>query len=440
MKDAVVQISVIVTIHNAEKYINECLDSVLSQTFPQIEVLCVDGGSTDATPGILRQYAAKDDRIRIIDDPNTSYGHKVNRGMEEAAGEYLAVLESDDMYEPYMLETLYEAAERHQADFANGNYTEFYDVNGRRFRNVVRMYPDGNYNRVMDYVGHSECFGVIPRYWTGLFRRAYLEREGIRMNESPGASYQDMSFRFLTSILARRAYHLDTSVYLYRIDNPGSSMHDQGKAMAIAEEHVFLQQELRRRGITDRHVWHNAYQWKYMDFRGNMRRLQGHCRQELFGRYLEELEKDREALARYGGMGYDAFASEMMTGTPEAVARMVEEDATAAGRAARLFHGFLDAVTRPGGDIVVFGCGQRGDAVLELLQPAGDRICCLTDNRDSLWNSVKCGYTVLPPEEAVGKYPDAVYVVANKFHTQDIVRQLSQMGIPGDRICVYERG
>ncbi len=97
MDNEKIKISVIMTIHNAEKYIRECMESVLNQTFSEIEVLCIDGGSTDGTPHILKEYAERDLRIRIINDANTSYGHKVNRGIEEAVGEYISVVESDDM-------------------------------------------------------------------------------------------------------------------------------------------------------------------------------------------------------------------------------------------------------------------------------------------------------------------------------------------------------
>ena len=137
--DKNIRISVIVTVHNAEKYIRECLESVLSQTFSEFEVLCMDGGSTDGSQIILREFAERDYRVRIVNDSNTSYGHKVNRGVEEARGEYISVLESDDLYEPFMLEKLYEIAERYETDFVNADYTSFFDINGKRIRQTVKM-------------------------------------------------------------------------------------------------------------------------------------------------------------------------------------------------------------------------------------------------------------------------------------------------------------
>ena len=121
-------ISVIVTVHNAEKYLKECLDSVTTQTFSDIEILCMDGGSTDSSPQILSEYASRDARLHVINDPNTSYGHKVNEGIRYAKGMYIAVLESDDMYQPDMLERLFGIAEQYEADYVNGDYFNIFDI------------------------------------------------------------------------------------------------------------------------------------------------------------------------------------------------------------------------------------------------------------------------------------------------------------------------
>lgn len=439
MKKKETKISVIVTIHNSEKYIRECMESLLSQTFSEIEIICMDGGSVDSSPEILNEYAEQDSRIRVINDANTSYGHKVNQGIQEAVGEYISVLESDDMYEPFMLERLYKIAEQYHTDFVNADYVSFFDVNGQRFKLVVKMYSEENYNCLIDYTQQPECFGIIPRYWTGLFRKSFLERENIKMNESPGASYQDMSFRFLTSILAKRAYHLDIPVYLYRIDNPDSSMNDSRKALEIAEEHEFLRKELIKRGITNRYIWHNVLQWKYTDFRGNMLHLKAEYRKELFLRYLEELEKDRYLLDEYSDFGYNRWAADMIWQTPEMVERLVEADAIRQSGEKHQLYYFLNKITHfdETKSIVIFGCGNRGETVLDLLKFADNRISCLTDNSELLWGQMKHNHIILPPSDAVKQFPDAVYIVANKSQGQDIMRQIMNMGIAEDMICVY---
>lgn len=434
------EISVIITIHNAEKYLRECLDSVMNQTFEEIEILCMDGGSTDTTPAILRDYAAKDSRIHIINDGNTSYGHKVNEGISQARGEYVSVLESDDMYEPFMLERLYGIAQIYHPDFVNGNYTNFFDINGRRFGYVTQMYAEEDYNCLINYWEEPERFGVISRYWTGIFRKDFLLEQDIRMNESPGASYQDMSFRFLTSILAASAYHINLPLYLYRIDNPGSSMHDSTKTIVIAEEHEFLQNELRKRDITNEHIWHNAYLWKYMDFRGNLRYLKGEYRQELFERYLQELEKDREVLKKYAKQGYGQFAGEMMEESPQRVLELLDQDEFQEQEGRERLYRLVNAVAKlsSGQEIVIFGAGQRGRRILELLYFEMQCVRCIADNDRELWDTDLSGFRILSPEKAVEKYPDAVYIVANRLHAQEMEQQLKNMGIQESRLILWK--
>lgn len=432
-------ITVIVTVHNAEKYLQECLDSVTGQTFPELEILCMDGGSTDRSPEILKQYAMRDSRIRIINDPNTSYGHKVNRGIGEAQGEYIAVLESDDMYEQFMLEKLYEVAKEYHPDIVDADYTNFYDINGVRFTHVIRMYQPDDYNRLMRNRLHPEQMRDIQRFWTGIFLKNFLDREQIRMNESEGASFQDMSFRFLTSVLAETSYHLDMPVYLYRTDNPDSSMHDSRKTTVIADEHAFLKKELEKRGIENPTIWHNAYRWKYRDFRGNMYHLPAQCQEELFARYREELERDRTELERYCMNGYEPFVQEMVENPPEDMKRILKGETEEKINHEKRKYCFLEKVTGLDAyaQVVLFGYGGTGKAALEKLKFMEHKICAVTDNDSGLWESKAGKMPVISPSEALSSYPQAYYLIANRNNTMDICRQLKESGILEEKIIIY---
>ena len=144
-------VSIIVTVHNADKYIRECLDSVVNQTYKDIEIICVDGGSKDLSPEILKEYQARDNRIRIINDINTSYGHKINIGIKEAKGDYVAVIESDDIYENNMVEILMGVHNRYKdLDFVNGEYRFFWDVDGVRHYLEHNLYNIQPYNCVIN--------------------------------------------------------------------------------------------------------------------------------------------------------------------------------------------------------------------------------------------------------------------------------------------------
>lgn len=122
-------VSVIIPIYNAEAYLERCLESVRKQTLQEIEIVCVNDGSTDASGEILQTIALQDDRIRIIEKENGGAASARKAGLEKAAGEYIGYVDSDDWIEPDMYERLYAAAEINQADvvisgyFMDGNYT-----------------------------------------------------------------------------------------------------------------------------------------------------------------------------------------------------------------------------------------------------------------------------------------------------------------------------
>ncbi|MFD1244677.1 glycosyltransferase family 2 protein [Paralysiella testudinis] len=94
-----VAISILVPVFNVEKYLRQCLDSIQSQTFKNFEVICINDGSTDTSLAILEDYAQQDTRFRIINKPNSGYGHSMNIGLGQCNGEYIGIVESDD----YML-------------------------------------------------------------------------------------------------------------------------------------------------------------------------------------------------------------------------------------------------------------------------------------------------------------------------------------------------
>ena len=109
-------ISVILPVHNTKRYIQQCIDSILNQTYDDIEILAIDS-STDETTDIIKEYIDKTDKIRHIIDPNGSYGYKLNLGIAEAEGEYLAIVDSDDYIMPDMLATLLSEVEKNNLDF-----------------------------------------------------------------------------------------------------------------------------------------------------------------------------------------------------------------------------------------------------------------------------------------------------------------------------------
>ena len=115
---ALCEISVIIPVYNIQQHLRECLDSVLGQSYPHLQVICVDDGSTDESPAILAQYAQKDNRVQVIRQQNAGPGAARNTGLEAATGEYVIFLDSDDWFEPDFLEKMVDTAVREGADVA----------------------------------------------------------------------------------------------------------------------------------------------------------------------------------------------------------------------------------------------------------------------------------------------------------------------------------
>ena len=101
-----VKVSVVIPVYNIEAHLRQCLDSVAGQSLSDLEIICVDDGSTDTSPAILAEYARRDPRFQVVWQANAGPGAARNRGMELAAGKYLIFLDSDDWFEPDFLERM----------------------------------------------------------------------------------------------------------------------------------------------------------------------------------------------------------------------------------------------------------------------------------------------------------------------------------------------
>ena len=236
------KVSVVVPTYNVEKYLAECMDSLLGQTLQDMEFVCVNDGSTDSSLEILKQYAAKDDRVKILDGPNGGYGKAMNRGLDACTGEYVGILEPDDYVKEDMYEKLYRTAKEKNLDIIKADFYRF--VTGedgkREFRYNRLTSVDSLYGRVIDPKDELDMFKALMNTWSGIYRRSFLEEHHIRHNETPGASFQDNGFWFQTFCFAKRIYFVDRPYYRNRRDNPNSSVHSREKVFCMNDEYAFI--------------------------------------------------------------------------------------------------------------------------------------------------------------------------------------------------------
>lgn len=199
------KVSVVVPVYNVERYLAECVDSILRQTLKDIEVILVDDGSPDGCGRMIDDYARRDARVVPVHQPNRGYGAAVNRGIAMARGAYVGIVESDDWIEPDMYEKLYASALANDTDVTKGGFFVYRsaaaDPRERDvvFRNTDEVdlwrAPEGAF-RITDW---PALLAFHPSIWSSIYRADFIKAIGIP--ETAGASYQD--FPFIMQVLTR---------------------------------------------------------------------------------------------------------------------------------------------------------------------------------------------------------------------------------------------
>lgn len=227
------KVSVIVPIYRVEKFLAQCVDSLLGQTLKEVELILVDDGSPDACPQMVDAYAAQDERVVALHRVNGGYGKAVNAGLDVARGKYIGIVEPDDWVEPDMYEYLYGIAEQQNVQMVRSDYYRYTSARGDE---KIDLMPQGDVGMVMQPRERSAVFYCRPTVWAALYRRDFLEENGIRMLESPGASYQDVAFNFKTLARVERMWLTSRALVHYRSDNEGSSTASKDKMFCIFDE------------------------------------------------------------------------------------------------------------------------------------------------------------------------------------------------------------
>lgn len=238
------KITVMMPVYNAEPFLDECMQSILTQSLKDIEILCIDDGSKDNSGAMLDDYASKDDRIRVIHKNNTGYGHSMNLAITEATGDYVAIVEPDDYIRKDMFEVLYKHATANESgellDFVKGNYSFVSEGEAPSPQEPFsKKYLSG---KIVTPRHHLITFHGAASIWAGIYKRQWLLKKNIRFLETPGASYQDIGFYITTNFEAEKAMFIRENLYFYRIDNNNSSVKDNSKVFAVVDEFKALEE------------------------------------------------------------------------------------------------------------------------------------------------------------------------------------------------------
>lgn len=212
------KISVIIPVYNSERYLRQCLDSLIHQTLSEIEIICVDDGSSDASLSILSEYQESDNRVVVLTRENAGAGAARNCGLSVARGEYLSFLDSDDFFDPHLLEYVYLQCKRDNADIGVFKYKKYDDRSQKCLQMEYGVF--GWYlPKTIPFSSRSHPCYLFEMFqlpaWNKLFKREFILHHNIRFQEIYRSN--DLLFTLLSLASAETITVLDEVLLYYRM-------------------------------------------------------------------------------------------------------------------------------------------------------------------------------------------------------------------------------
>lgn len=248
-------VSIIVPVYNAQKYLKECVESLIVQTLPGVEIIFINDGSTDSSFDILLQYRQSfPDRIKLYSmQANSKQGAARNFGIREAEGKYLLFVDSDDVLEPQACERLYQKAEEAQADIVFCDYTMFSDEYERYCQHVQNVYLG---ELTVEKRKALLTTSVVP--WAKLLARDLLMDHNIFFPEQ--VFYEDQATTYLYYLYAEKAVKVEEALYKYRLhDNSASSAKNVSRHFQQTDMALELVRRVEQRGLLQTYHWEMEY-------------------------------------------------------------------------------------------------------------------------------------------------------------------------------------
>lgn len=414
-------LTIIVPMLNAKKYLRECIDSILAQTYKDMEVLCVDAESVDGTLEILREYEAKDDRVKIIHSKKKSYGYQMNLGLQNAKGDYIGIVEADDVIAENMYEDLLSLT-KEKPDFVKELYYQFSTCTGKRLIEPTEIQRgDIPCDRVL-HMDDGYHMIDLNHIWSAIYRREFLLNKNIKFNETPGASYQDTSFSVLVDLLSDTVVFSSGIHYFYRIDNEGSSVKAKGKYPYVVYECNYIREELTKAKLYKKHE-KEVIKHKVGTYFWNYRRLIPEERY-LFSEMIQSELADI----------YDNYKEYLNTSEVQWLLMMLNNEMPQNEKDHIQIENVIK-YTQKKRDIILFGAGAVGKTVLLIQKIFGDSfIIKVVDNDKNKQGSYLGNYLIESPEIVLRNNPDARVIVANKKYGDEINLQVLAYGFPQENV------
>lgn len=244
------KVSVIMPVYNAMPFLTRSLEDVMNQSMREIEIICVDDGSTDDSLAVLSAFAERDARIRILTQKNMYAGVARNLGIEHARGDYFMFLDADDLFEPSLIERLYAACEQHNAQMALCRSDIFEMTSGKYLKNNPlprALFPKATVFAPAAYSDYLFQF-VTPVPWAKIFRRDLIMEGGIRFEARRNTN--DLYFSFCNATIAHLIAFVDAVLVHLRRGQAGNIQSQNHKnAFECSGALASVRTELEQRGL-----------------------------------------------------------------------------------------------------------------------------------------------------------------------------------------------
>jgi len=226
-------VSVIVPIYNVEKYLANCLDSLINQTLKDIEIICVDDGSTDDSSVIIAEYLKKDKRIIVVHRQNGGRSVARNEGLKIARGQYIMFCDADDLYKIDMCEVLYNTIKNNKTDIACCEISINYESDSDLLDSDKEYYS-------LKFEGKKECYEddllkIDGSVCNKIFNKSLIDKFDVKFPE--GLVYEDAAFFFMYYSICKNSYFVKQPLYVYN-RHDGSIMNETFKGSEKAIDHI----------------------------------------------------------------------------------------------------------------------------------------------------------------------------------------------------------
>lgn len=296
-------ISLIVAVYNIEEYIPRCIESILAQTYRNLEIILVDDGSTDRSGEICDDYATLDARIHVIHKKNGGLSDARNAGLDVATGEYIGFVDGDDWIEPDMYYAMYEACEAAGAQMAACRYKQI-TKSGVIDASSGHSVSLSKTEALEIYVCGDERYQIYNSVWSKLFQKSLIQD----MRFPVGKNSEDIMFTTRAFCRIERLAYLDKAYYNYVLDREGSIMNEKAGERRLKDEIPFWREQIayiRQEGMTeiaDKAAYHfyRRMLFYYIDFMENKQT------RRYAAELIRQLRGDKAEISRIYGQEYVA--------------------------------------------------------------------------------------------------------------------------------------